>query len=93
MQLDLSSVSSIQAVVEALIQNVDTLFPEGRARASLGGSQQRVTGKGGEGKGKEHFSISRRREAGGCSGSLLWGHWSGWQVLPHRISSFVFTQR
>ncbi|XP_053834826.1 SH3 domain-binding protein 1 [Vidua macroura] len=27
MQLDLASVSSIQAVVEALIQNVDTLFP------------------------------------------------------------------
>lgn len=27
MQLDLASVSSVQAVVEALIQNVDTLFP------------------------------------------------------------------
>uniref|UniRef100_A0A8D2P7R2 SH3 domain-binding protein 1 n=1 Tax=Zosterops lateralis melanops TaxID=1220523 RepID=A0A8D2P7R2_ZOSLA len=45
MQLDLASVSSIQAVVEALIQNVDTLFPEGRTRASLGGPQQRVTGR------------------------------------------------
>uniref|UniRef100_A0A8C3P3L6 SH3 domain-binding protein 1 n=1 Tax=Cyanoderma ruficeps TaxID=181631 RepID=A0A8C3P3L6_9PASS len=48
MQLDLASVSSIQAVVEALIQNVDTLFPEGRMRASLGGPQQRVTGRGRE---------------------------------------------
>uniref|UniRef100_A0A8D2MHF1 SH3 domain binding protein 1 n=1 Tax=Zonotrichia albicollis TaxID=44394 RepID=A0A8D2MHF1_ZONAL len=44
MQLDLASVSSIQVVVEALIQNVDTLFPGGRARASLGGPQQRVRG-------------------------------------------------
>uniref|UniRef100_A0A8C5U6N5 SH3 domain-binding protein 1 n=1 Tax=Malurus cyaneus samueli TaxID=2593467 RepID=A0A8C5U6N5_9PASS len=37
MQMDLASVSSIQAVVEALIQNADTLFPGGMARASLGG--------------------------------------------------------
>uniref|UniRef100_A0A8C0EQA3 SH3 domain-binding protein 1 n=1 Tax=Bubo bubo TaxID=30461 RepID=A0A8C0EQA3_BUBBB len=38
MQLDLASVSSIQVVgvVEALIQNADSLFPGGRARASLG---------------------------------------------------------
>uniref|UniRef100_A0A8C5IQ55 3BP1 protein n=1 Tax=Junco hyemalis TaxID=40217 RepID=A0A8C5IQ55_JUNHY len=49
MQLDLASVSSIQVVVEALIQNVDTLFPGGRARASLGGPQQRVRGSGREG--------------------------------------------
>lgn len=48
MQLDLASVSSIQAVVEALIQNVDTVFPGGRARASLGGPQQRVRGRGRE---------------------------------------------
>uniref|UniRef100_A0A8C3DFJ2 SH3 domain binding protein 1 n=1 Tax=Corvus moneduloides TaxID=1196302 RepID=A0A8C3DFJ2_CORMO len=48
MQLDLASVSSIQAVVEALIQSVDTLFPGGRARASLGGLQQRVMGRGRE---------------------------------------------
>lgn len=86
MQLDLASVSSIQAVVEALIQNVDTLFPGGRTRASLGGPQQRVTGRG-----KEHLSISKRREVEGCSGSLLWGHCSGW--LPHTISSSLFTQR
>uniref|UniRef100_A0A663MI44 SH3 domain binding protein 1 n=1 Tax=Athene cunicularia TaxID=194338 RepID=A0A663MI44_ATHCN len=38
MQLDLASVSSIQVVgvVEALIQNADSLFPGGRARTSVG---------------------------------------------------------
>uniref|UniRef100_A0A8D0EXA5 SH3 domain-binding protein 1 n=1 Tax=Strix occidentalis caurina TaxID=311401 RepID=A0A8D0EXA5_STROC len=46
MQLDLASVSSIQVVgvVEALIQNADSLFPGGRARASFGEPQPRVKG-------------------------------------------------
>lgn len=74
MQLDLASVSSIQVVgvVEALIQNADTLFPGGRARASL--RRASAESEGGR-KGKGHFSIPRRKEAGGCSIFLPWGHW------------------
>uniref|UniRef100_A0A8C4U3T8 Rho-GAP domain-containing protein n=1 Tax=Falco tinnunculus TaxID=100819 RepID=A0A8C4U3T8_FALTI len=91
MQLDLASVSSIQVVgvVEALIQNADTLFPGGRARPLMG---SRVEGRG------------RERDISPSSGGAKWGaaavphHGvirgsSGRQTLPHGLSSFLSTQR
>lgn len=67
MQLDLASVSSIQVVgvVEALIQNADTIFPGGRARFLLGrgcGPERR------EEKGKGAFFHPQEEGSGG----LLW---------------------
>jgi len=93
-QLDLASVSSIQVVgvVEALIQNADTLFPGGRARARLGGLQQRVK------RGRRDGDISPS-PGGGTQGATVdprrgvAGGSSARQALLHGVSSLLSTQR
>uniref|UniRef100_A0A672TQG2 SH3 domain binding protein 1 n=1 Tax=Strigops habroptila TaxID=2489341 RepID=A0A672TQG2_STRHB len=87
MQLDLASVSSIQVVtvIEALIQNADTLFPGGRARASPGEWQPRVKGRGME------KDISPSPGGGNCCalGSPVWELGKGQFVCRSTHSSRV----